>query len=82
MPPLRQVVLSFTPGDNNQRAFLWQNGSFRDLGGSPGEFTAAFAINEGGVVAPRHVPSGTQRLPQSRRMYRHHLPGLEASRPE
>jgi len=47
-----QVVgASNVTGDNNQRAFLWENGSFRDLGGSPGEFTAADAVNEGGVAA-------------------------------
>ena len=44
-------VVSFTAGDNNQRAFLWENGSFRDLGGSPGEFTGAAAINESGAAA-------------------------------
>ena len=47
-----QVVgTSYVTGDNNNRAFLWENGSLRDLGGSPGEFTGAFAINEGGVAA-------------------------------
>jgi probable HAF family extracellular repeat protein len=45
------VGLSFTAGDSNQRAFLWENGSFRDLGGSPGEFTGAAAINEAGAAA-------------------------------
>ncbi len=35
-------------GDSYQRAFLWQNGSLRDLGGFEGNNTGAIAINEKG----------------------------------
>jgi probable HAF family extracellular repeat protein len=45
-----QVVgASYVKGDLFQRAFIWQNGSFRDLGGSlGGKNTGAIAINENG----------------------------------
>jgi probable HAF family extracellular repeat protein len=40
---------SYVKGDAYQRAFIWQNGSFRDLGGSlGGNNTGAIAINENG----------------------------------
>ena len=38
----------FVSGDSYQRAFLWQNGSLRDLGGFEGNNTGAIAINEKG----------------------------------
>src|SRR5208282_4824472 len=38
-------------GDSYQRAFLWQNGSLRDLGGSlGGNNTGAIAINDDGAA--------------------------------
>jgi len=44
-----QVVgVSWTAGDSPQRAFLWENGSLRDLGGFEGNNTGAVAINEKG----------------------------------
>lgn len=47
-----QVVgASLVTGDLYQRAFLWQNGSLRDLGGSlGGNGTGAIAINEDGAA--------------------------------
>jgi probable HAF family extracellular repeat protein len=45
-----QVIgLSSPAGDQSQHAFLWENGSLRDLGGSlGGNNTGAFVINEDG----------------------------------
>ena len=47
-----QVIgASWVAGDSYHRAFLWQNGSFRDLGGSlGGNNTWALAINEEGAA--------------------------------
>jgi probable HAF family extracellular repeat protein len=44
-----QVVgVGWVAGDSYNRAFLWENGSFRDLGGFEGNKTGASAINEKG----------------------------------
>jgi probable HAF family extracellular repeat protein len=44
-----QVVgVSTVAGDAYQRAFLWEHGSLRDLGGFEGRSTGAFAVNEKG----------------------------------
>jgi len=46
-----QVVgVGLVTGDANQRAFLWENGSLRDLGGFEGNKTGAIAVNEKGEV--------------------------------
>jgi probable HAF family extracellular repeat protein len=43
---------SFRTGDKAAPAFLWENGSIHELGGSlGGDFTGAFAINEKGKAA-------------------------------
>jgi probable HAF family extracellular repeat protein len=44
-----QVVgVSWTAGDSLQRAFLWEHGSLRDLGGFKGGNTGAIAVNQKG----------------------------------
>jgi probable HAF family extracellular repeat protein len=50
MNSLGQVVgFSNLPGDMSQHGFLWDNGSFQDLGGSlGGDFQGPFAVNEHG----------------------------------
>jgi probable HAF family extracellular repeat protein len=42
--------ISTVAGDSYQRAFLWEHGSLRDLGGFEGKNTGAIAINEKGEV--------------------------------
>lgn len=50
---------SFVAGDSYQRAFLWQNGSLRDLGGFPGaNNTGANAINGNGATVGYGYPPG------------------------
>jgi probable HAF family extracellular repeat protein len=45
-----QVVGVYLLPDFTSRAFIWQNGVFRDLGTLGGSFSIAYAINEAGQV--------------------------------